>query len=381
MIKIPAQHYIGLRKQDESKLPLAFATPYEDNAAFRKRKETVDRWSEGYHKVKKIAAQTVDNVLMEGFRIAEDIRRIYWGGGNVVWRVEDPRGFELEIPSSNLARILDCTTVINGVIQGKCIWGRDGAQNLLLPEKSEPYTEATANTARSKLSVSTKSISSGDTVTVKDGSELVYLGMFNIVTSSSKREYVNGTYSYHSSYYDVYRFDIIKRRAIFYDPKYKTMNARADTDNVAAISKKAETFNQDHWLKQIHQHIKTGKWNATGVDSPLFVTSDPITAKELSLEWAPDSFYQLSDKSYYHHKLNYVDTKKGNLQFTNYGDSKGVWVPFDTSCVDLAKKEFVLTPHRGYFHNEITSYLSEHKDDLWFKLVVRYKDKLYDAWI
>jgi hypothetical protein len=68
--------------------------------------------------------RTFDNESLSGFQLTKSVRRVYWGGGNVVWRVLDPRGFELEISSSNLARILDCSTISKGVIMDSCIWGR-----------------------------------------------------------------------------------------------------------------------------------------------------------------------------------------------------------------------------------------------------------------
>ena len=196
MITIPSQHYIGLKaeRETESSLPLAFATPFGTDAAYEKRKSTVDNWCRGYgHYVDgkyvypEIETAVRNNVLMEGFRIAESVRRIGWNGGNVVWRVVDPRGFELEISSANFARIIDCTTIVNGEIKGQCIWGRDGAANVLLPESSEPYQQATANTKRSTLNVDTKSLSAGDEVEFKDGQIWIYAGVFTILSRKEKK--------------------------------------------------------------------------------------------------------------------------------------------------------------------------------------------------
>lgn len=208
MITIPSQHYIGVQERDtESSLPLAFATPFGTDAAFEKRKETVDRWCRGYGKYvdgkyvyPEINTKVYDNGLMEGFRIAESIRRIGWNGGNVVWRIVDPRGFELEISSANFARIVDCTTITNGVIQGKCVWGRDGAANVLLPESSEPYMQASANTTRSSQKVDAKSLAVGDEVEFKDGQTWIYLGSYTFLyrkeTKNETGQYYNRSRSY-----------------------------------------------------------------------------------------------------------------------------------------------------------------------------------------
>src|SRR5574343_534640 len=75
----------------------------------------------------KFKPRIIDNTPQIGFQFTKSVRRTYWGGGNVVWRVLDPRGFELEISSANLARIMDCSCIKEGVIEEPCVWGRSGA--------------------------------------------------------------------------------------------------------------------------------------------------------------------------------------------------------------------------------------------------------------
>lgn len=263
MITIPSQHYIGVKpeRDTESSLPLAFATPFGTDAAYEKRKSTVDNWCRGYgHYVDgkyvypEFEASVQDNVLMEGFRIAESVRRIGWNGGNVVWRIVDPRGFELEISSANFARVIDCTTIVNGEITGKCIWGRDGAANVLLPEASEPYQQAAANTKRSTMKVDTKSLAVGDEVEFKDGQIWVYAGVFTTLSRKEKRS----EWGYYDRHY-VYSYTIeAKKRHVFMKPIDKEYAVKfsyqmgqvgkvegdyryyaiADTKKVAAITNK-----------------------------------------------------------------------------------------------------------------------------------------------
>ena len=181
---------------------LGFASPYTKDAAFLKRKSTQDSWAYGSGATVTIAdddsitvsssgeqrggygrgevwdatmlfmancyPKIVDNEPIDGFQIAKSVRRYGgWGGsGNVVWRLADPRGFELEIGSENFARIVDCTTIVNGVIQGKCVWGRDGGKNILLPESSEPYQEAVKMTIKTNTKISLKDVQVGDTVEI-----------------------------------------------------------------------------------------------------------------------------------------------------------------------------------------------------------------------
>jgi hypothetical protein len=161
-IKVFPKLYVGLKRQfiydptlkvREETTKLGFATPLEDNAAFRKRKETVDSWATPHSDwdpvtrknipAKKLDPITVDNVPVEGFKITSDVRRVYWGGGNVVWRVEDPRGYELEISSENLFAIMHAVGIQpGGLIPGKCVWARDGANNVLLHETTEEFKTA-----------------------------------------------------------------------------------------------------------------------------------------------------------------------------------------------------------------------------------------------
>jgi len=200
--------YIGFQKRsegtawntpekDRKEVLLGFATYYEDNAKFEKRKETIDSWSGGryWQKVEnKIPSKIIDNELLGGFQISREVRRTAsWGGGNVLWRIEDPRGFELEISSANMAAIMDCSTIVNGEIQGKCKWGWNttgGSKVVLLPEHSEPYQQAIEDTKRHNSNVSIKEVKIGDKVELKNGTVGVYLGYHHFLKADwSRSEY------------------------------------------------------------------------------------------------------------------------------------------------------------------------------------------------
>lgn len=218
LISIPKQHYVNTRGQNtDDDFPLGFLTPYEDNAAFKKRKQTVDAWACGHCYGNKSEAQRegnyINNELMEGFQISKHVKRYGWNGGNVVWRITDPRGFELEIQSANFASIVACTTIINGVIQGKCIWGREGAQNVLLPELSEPYQLAVEQTKRNDVlktnKITAKDVKVGDIIEIKDGSHVEFLGLFHYIYHD-----VDSKYSYHQRE-STYTYDNIGKRYVF----------------------------------------------------------------------------------------------------------------------------------------------------------------------
>jgi hypothetical protein len=211
MITVPDKLYVGLQKREKD-TPLGFVTPDTGDAAFKKRKATVDDWAyDNWHRqnAKKIPPLSLTNELVEGYVIADDIRRYGWGKGNVVWRMVDPRGFEFEISSANMASIIDCTTIKNGLIEGKCIFGREGAQNVLLPENSQPYKDATVNTARVKTKISMKDVKIGDKLLLKDGSEVIFAGMRKVLSETTKR--TNDPNNYRSMAYEHDLFDLRQR--------------------------------------------------------------------------------------------------------------------------------------------------------------------------
>jgi hypothetical protein len=156
---IPNKLYVTIQYRKDANNEdghLGFASPYTKDSAFEKRKASQNSWAYGYGAEVAIDDEdnctitkdsnhgrggygsgqnwdasmlfitgcyprVISNELIEGFQIAKSVRRWGWGGsGNVKWRITDPRGFDLEISSENFANVLACTTMVNGVIQGKC---------------------------------------------------------------------------------------------------------------------------------------------------------------------------------------------------------------------------------------------------------------------
>ena len=186
LIKRPDEFYVGLREQGPGNLPLAFLTPYDTTKAFEKRKATVDLWAGGnryYGRSGSITlpSRNVANTPLYGFRISESIKRTGgWNGGNVVWRIEDPRGFEWEISSSNMAQIIIQSGIsAGGIINQRCIIGRIGSSNILIPEGTDLWNQMESDielhNSRSKSSTITN-LSVGDYLTFSNGTNGVYLG-------------------------------------------------------------------------------------------------------------------------------------------------------------------------------------------------------------
>ena len=117
-----------------------------------------------------------DNTPLTGFYVGSSVAR--WSTSNKLFRVKDPRNFTVEIPTDNLATLLHHTTVVKGVVQEECVWGRECNNHILLPINSEPYliTLDQMDTLANKL-ISIKDIKVGDWVKFfEDEYEYYYLG-------------------------------------------------------------------------------------------------------------------------------------------------------------------------------------------------------------
>ena len=190
-IKFPKQHYIGIIGRASDVLPLGFMTEDGTDKAAQKRKTTVDSWTSGNSRGDKSirVARTYDNIPLIGFRLTKSIRRdSSWGSGNVKWRIEDPRGFELEITSPNMARIIDTCVIDKGEILEECIWARLKGDNILVPVSSDLYIAATRNDERMTSKVKPSEVERGDRVTLHNGDEGVYLGKFECMTPDYGRD-------------------------------------------------------------------------------------------------------------------------------------------------------------------------------------------------
>lgn len=236
---IPEKLYVTF--QDRQNHILGFMSPFEDNAAFRKRRKTQLEWAYTgsgfiepdadlsgnlfykkwgrYADLKDLGGEIIqpsdfdptapnadddwccvkikaslqlepkvlDNIPATGFAIGDDIQRSggWFSNKNVVWRVLDPRGFQLEISSANLSRLLGYATLVNGVIQEKCVWAREGSANVLIPEGSDLYEELVESTNKKKFAkkLSLKDIDIGDIVTLLTDSDVEYryLGLLRAI--------------------------------------------------------------------------------------------------------------------------------------------------------------------------------------------------------
>jgi hypothetical protein len=177
-VKIPEKHYVGLVKRRDDTLPLGFMTPWGDDKAARDRMSTVDRWARSSDRLEPMV---IDNRPMSGFRLTKSIRTTNYGGHDH-WRVEDPRGFELEITSGNLAQLLSVGTLDRGDILDECVWARYGKDNVLLSTSTEEYQQAVENTRVAGIKTSWRDVKLGNRVVLQNNTKGIWLGRMHHVT-------------------------------------------------------------------------------------------------------------------------------------------------------------------------------------------------------
>lgn len=175
MIKIyPKLWYITDDAREDN---LSYLCQYETTelgevaANVKKMQATGRSWIRGENKDK--SGTIIDNTPTKNIYVGCSVSR--WSTSNKLFRVTDPRGFTIEIPTDNLATLLHHTTVVKGVVQEECVWGKDGNNHILLPINSEPYrlSREQQNVLDNKL-ISVKDIKVGDWVKLFGGDTEYY---------------------------------------------------------------------------------------------------------------------------------------------------------------------------------------------------------------
>lgn len=175
----------------------------------KKMQETGRSWRRGGDKEGVI----IDNIPTKNIYVGSSVSR--WSTSNKLFRVTDPRGFTIEIPTDNLATLLHHTTVVKGYVQEECVWGKDGNNHILLPVNSEPYKISKEKQAvlDNKL-IPIKDLNVGDWVKFfEDDKEYYFLGRVKITWKLVG--YERQRYWYRSSYSE--RKQIEKEVTDFYE--------------------------------------------------------------------------------------------------------------------------------------------------------------------
>jgi hypothetical protein len=312
-IKLFDKAYVGfVNRHTESGAPLGFLTPYGTDSAAQKRMATIDSWVT--RNKSSLKAVVIDNTPVSGFRIADAARRGGWRSTKqTMIRIEDPRGFELEISVENMVRIMSENTVINGEIMVPCMWGRDGTENVLLPTTSEPYQDAIKNTEREKQSVNLRSVKPGYRVELKDGRIGTYYGSFHVLNLTHHGRYeddgINSRFfrrneKYSESYHFV--IDSKKTYVVNIEPHGTSKNSyieKSRTLKVARILESNELTTAEA-EKKINEHL-LNKSRGFYYDSAMLAG----TEYDLRIVLKPHSISEIQEtvkKNQYSHRDRYV---------------------------------------------------------------------------
>ncbi|CUR44242.1 hypothetical protein VCM_00023 [Pseudomonas phage VCM] len=131
-----------------------------------------------------------DNVPMKGFKVGSDATR--WTTENKVFRLHDPRGFTVEIPTGNLSTLIQTCTIINGEIMDECVWGREGC-HILLPINAPEYKEVVKEIEKVDEALKLKDLKPGDWVKMhqhgSEGGEVQFVGMVKLEWTQHRQLY------------------------------------------------------------------------------------------------------------------------------------------------------------------------------------------------
>lgn len=210
---------------------LAYMTYWEDDAKCQKRMETGRSWAtpgRGFDretrqclpsKYPEPVGIVVDNSPLSGFNIGSSVCR--WSTENKVFRVTDPRGFTVEVPTENISTLLHLTDVHKGIIQQECIWARGGNSHILLPVNSEPYLATLKDMDVLDNIIDIKELKLWDRIKLYEGrwdskeNECIYIGQYkaNWDCFWGSSRWVPGTNSYEDK--------VEKAFGVYKDPKWQ----------------------------------------------------------------------------------------------------------------------------------------------------------------
>lgn len=238
--------------------PLAFATPYEENAAFKKRKETVDNWASRRqiydHELKKYVndptpleePSIIDNLPIEGFEFDKDVSR--WSTSNKWFRIKDPRGFTLEISSANLTDIVLNGDLSKGKLIGKYVWAREGQNNYLIRDDHPDYLSTLKLEKNTDLS-----LVPGDIIQLANGEKYIFIGKRYKIVETYTTKYYDSLGKETDRYYSYNGFKTISN----------TIKIFPDIDRKAEVFlfvTEENKYTKD-WKKLPEKFIKVGKTN------------------------------------------------------------------------------------------------------------------------
>lgn len=179
-IFLPKTIRVGYQERKDTYTGKLAYVIYIDNKGKVRKEASWKSWTDA-----KITPNDYSNDPTDGFVLNKKVggasESYGWNPRNTYARVYDPRGFEFEITVPNLLYLLENTSCIKGKgIEGKCVYGWDGADLLLLPEEAPDYKQLMdyRNNLYDKEKITIKNIVLGGTCLTDKNEQGIYLGRF-----------------------------------------------------------------------------------------------------------------------------------------------------------------------------------------------------------
>jgi len=197
-MSISDKFFIGVPKKNKltpGDTTLSMMKNFTGRAPDKKSVESIHKWCHGRYNRAKMddtwQPVIVKNEPTFGMKIAGCVSR--YSTSNKWFEVVDPRGFKLQISTSDLLALMSESTIVNGIIQEECVWGYSGSPFLAKVDGKRYNNMFAAQTKKeSRVKVTASKLVIGD-MYVND-SYYVYLGKAHIDMSTDK----NTSYSsYH----------------------------------------------------------------------------------------------------------------------------------------------------------------------------------------
>ena len=257
MIHIPTHIVLGFQKRDsrgniladeDKEHVLGFAT-YRDEKGLLKSENSFNGWRDT-----DVAPLTFENIPTEGFRIAGSVRRSggNFGSNRSLIRIDDPRGFQLELNVDRLIEILYGCTLEKGEIRSTCVWAWDRQELVLVPTIIDLYKEAIDNTLRKNIKISLKDVKVGNTIQLENGTIGMYCGNQNYVENIWNHD-------------DIVEFNLKKAYFIIKEDKeiihFSSLKVSRIVKKDVSTKEEIDKQLQDFWILNNRHHDKTRNYN------------------------------------------------------------------------------------------------------------------------
>lgn len=320
-MKLFKEHFVGINyARKGTSGPLAFMTPYEDNAAGAKRQKTVTDWLYGTWRQVEEDRETkiVPNDVKTGFRVVDFASR--WSTSNKFARIHDPAGFEVEISIANLIDLMLTTTVEKGEILTECVWVREGAHNRLVRADDPKVEQARENMTKEGKPKKKKVAHEIGDIIANTWGEYVYVGKLHVELVMADGETVEDVEHYQKMRnYPYHRFQ----------PRYIKGRDKARVSSLGHVHVyfPKDYFEADGWRNQVS--IRKQKMTAHKVVGKVPLEQLPAVGNQ--------EFYQIDDAHWYNDLgdiYSYEEYRK--LEYTTL-TSETVW---KTDTIRIAHTPF-----------------------------------------